>query len=262
MSWCCCCLFPDVVPSLKAGGDPIPWAHPGLCWRCHGAGSGPAQPQTLGSSNHWGPSHFQPPAALVKRKNGNNGHGPMGGMMIVFSWKKKKKRNWGEREANAFIWLKFHSCAWTFVPWASSARMGRILLMCVVQTWHKRAGDRAIQPPIYFKTFLAVILCYRLGILLQNMDILNYNLPLLSYWSWLCLRFGRFPNTISVFTCSSQRGNYMWKHSIRRWYFVAIIHKPCVYMGFLRRIQSISPFCDASTSISNDCSKSLCFLQK
>lgn len=147
-------------------------------------------------------------------------------------------------------------------PWASGARMGRMLLMCVVQTWHKQAGDGAIQPPVYFKTFLAVFLCYRLGILLQNMDILNYNLPLLSYRSWLCLRFGRFPNTISMFTCSSQRGNYMWKRSIRRWYFVAIIHKPCVYMGFLRRIQSISPFCDASTSISNDCSKSLCFFQK
>lgn len=97
MSWCCCCLFRDVVPSLKAGGDPIPWAQPGLCWRCHGAGSSLAQPQTLGSSNHWGPSHFQPPAALVKRKNGNNGHGPMGVMMIVFSWKKKKKKLWGKR---------------------------------------------------------------------------------------------------------------------------------------------------------------------
>lgn len=105
MSWCCCCLFPDVVPSLKAGGDPIPWAHPGLCWRCHGAGSGLAQPQTLGSSNHWGPSHFQPPAALVKRKNGNNGHGPMGGMMIVFSWKKKKKETGGkERQMPSSDW--------------------------------------------------------------------------------------------------------------------------------------------------------------
>lgn len=173
----------------------------------------------------------------------------------------KRKGNLGDREANAFVCLKLHCCAWLpvlqrsrDVEDAAGAR-GAIL-------WHKGAENGAIQPPFYVKMPLSFFLCYHRGILLQNMDILNYNLPLLSYWSWLCLRFGSFPNTISVFTCSSQRGNYMWKHSIRRWYFVAIIHKPCVYMGFLRRIQSISPFGDASTSISNDCSKSLCFLQK
>jgi len=43
------------------------------------------------------------------------------------------------------------------------------------------SGNGAIQPPIYFKTFLAFFLRYHVGILLQNMDILNYNLLLLSY---------------------------------------------------------------------------------
>lgn len=186
---------------------------------------------------------------------------------MVFSL--QKKRNLGDnlrdREANVLVWLKLHSCAgmsvlqpvdqWSLCVEDAAGVRGAIL-------WHKGVENGAIQPPFYVIMPLSFFLCYHLSILLQNMDILNYNLPLLSYWSWLCLRFGSFPNTISVFTCSSQRGNYMWKHSIRRWYFVAIIHKPCVYMGFLRRIQSISPYCDASTSISNDCSKSLCFLQK
>lgn len=134
--------------------------------------------------------------------------------------------------------------------------------VCRVSLRLQEVKNRAIQPPCCVRMSLYSFPCYHSGILFQNVNILSYNLTLLSYWSWLCLRFWSFPNTISVFTCSSQRGNYMWKHSIRRWHFVAMLHRPCVYMEFLRRIQSISPFCDASTSISNDCSKSLCFVQK
>lgn len=173
---------------------------------------------------------------------------PTGGRHCLFFTKRKRDlgESLGDGEANAFVCLKWHSCAW----------------MSPLQPADK--GSRGVEDVagVLLDVGGSFFLCSHLGIFLQNMDILNYNLPLLSYWSWLCLRFGSFPNTISVFTCSSRRGNYMWKHSIRRWYFVAFTHKPCVYMGFLRRIQSISPFCDASTSISNDCSKSLCFLQK
>lgn len=173
----------------------------------------------------------------------------------------KRNRNWEDREKKGLDLSDVLLPCLGFSLSACRPVDGKKVLMCGVNLT-QMSGNGAMQPPVYFKMFLAFFLRYHLGILLQNMDILNYNLLLLSYWSWLCLRFGSFPNTITVFTCSSQGGNCMWKHSIRRWYFVAIIHKPCVYMGFLRRIQSISPFCDASTSISNDCSKSLYFLQK
>lgn len=157
-----------------------------------------------------------------------------------------------------------HDLVWNDIPGSGCvSRWGGHCCCCVQgEPVIPRGETRGYPRPCCVQLSLSSFLCYHPGILLQNVDILSPNLPLLSYWSWLCLSFWSFPNTISVFTCSSQRGNYMWKHSIRRWYFVAMLHKPCVYMGFLRRIQSISPFCDASTSISNGCSKSLCFVQK
>lgn len=170
---------------------------------------------------------------------------------------------WETKRICLFQWqlmIFFHGCV-SYTLCTSGPWVQRMLLVRSANLW-LRVENRAIQPLFHSNMSLSFSLCYHSGILLQNMDILHYNLPLLSYWSWLCLRFGSFPNTISVFTCSSQRGNCMWKHSTRRGYFVAIIYKPCVYMGVLRRIQSISPSCDASTSISNDCSKSLYFLQK
>lgn len=57
---------------------------------------------------------------------------------------------------------------------------GKKVLMCGANLT-QMSGNGAIQPPIYFKTFLAFFLRYHVGILLQNTDILNYNLLLLSY---------------------------------------------------------------------------------
>jgi len=184
MSWCCC-LFLYGIPNIKPPGKPLPSARSGAVIAVQlGAGQDPPWHGVAVATTEVQPvpaSHCFRETKMQEKMNTT----PMGGRHRLFLTQRKRNLgdSSGDGEANALVCLKRHSCAWlSHSLWTSGPWVWKMLLVCAVpacdrKEWKIGPSNHTSMLKHLFPSSSVTIL----GIWLQNMDILNYNLPLLSY---------------------------------------------------------------------------------